>query len=102
MKEIIDQLTDETSDFILVQVSRSVINKEIRNQIPDIPKGIKFGIHSIRKVNTTLLIEHGNLSLAQLFNRHSKSEVTRQYYNNKTYISPMINRVMKSNHAKLT
>ncbi len=92
------QIRDEPSDFVLVPVSKSFINKCIRAQIPDIPKGVKCGIHSIRKVNTTLLIEHGDLSLAQLFNRHSKSEVTGQYYNNRTYVGPTINRIMRENH----
>nr|WOZ57633.1 VLF-1 [Menippe mercenaria nudivirus] len=100
LKAMLKQLAHQGDEYKLVQVSKSFINKTIRVHMGDVPQNMKFGIHSIRKVNTTLLIEHGDLKIAQLFNRHNKKDVTRQYYNNKTYIAPTINSIMKQQHAQ--
>lgn len=53
----------------------------------------RIGLQAIRKINTTVLIEHGTLKLAQAFNRHASSEITDKYYNTQNYISNVVNRV---------
>lgn len=101
LQALLETIKTEDDEYVLISTAKSTINKILRNYIDvDDKHRIKFGINSIRKVNTTLLIEHGNITIAQMFNRHVRSDVTQTYYNNKTYIGPTINRVMKANHDK--
>lgn len=102
LKPLLDMISKDTDDddCKIVNVTRSVINKMIKENTVGIEDvNVKLGIQSIRKINTTLIIEHGDITLAQEFNRHTRSEVTQQYYNNKTYIGPTINKLMKQNHS---
>ncbi|QBB28648.1 VLF-1 [Homarus gammarus nudivirus] len=99
LQSLLDSLpssNDGDDDRYLVTIATSTINKYIKNYIKVSDKHVKFGIQSIRKVNTTLILEHCNIELAQAFNRHTKTETTQKYYNNKTYIGPTINKIVKA------
>ncbi|UBZ25632.1 VLF-1 [Carcinus maenas nudivirus] len=99
IKKILSLITAESNEYTLVPLSHNFINRKIRQFTADIDPLTKLGIQAIRKVNTTLLIEHCDIETAQIFNRHTKSDTTQKYYNNKTYIGPKINQIMKLNHS---
>ena len=96
---LLTHLEHVDDDCFVVKASRSEINKLIKKRT-FVETDIKLGIQCIRKVNTTLLIQHGNIKIAQVFNRHTRSSVTAQYYNNKTYIAPTIDKIMKKYHGE--
>lgn len=98
IESILLKIENENDDYDLIQLSRSVINKKIKEKSGI--TGVNVGIQSIRKLNTTNLLEHGNIGLAQQFNRHTRPEITHKYYNNKTYIGPTINKIMRANHKR--
>ncbi len=75
----------------LIPVSKSYINKMIRRRVNLDDKTKLLGIQGIRKINTTILIQTLNLDVAQKFNRHTKSNVTFNYYNTRNYIPTAIN-----------
>ncbi|UVT30844.1 VLF-1a [Penaeus vannamei nudivirus] len=81
----------------LIRISKSLINETIRKYIStktSITENQKFGIQSIRKVNTTIIIQSLNLQVAQNFNRHSNANTTFHHYNTKTYINTVIDNVI--------
>ncbi|UOT91804.1 VLF-1 [Aratus pisonii nudivirus] len=97
LKALLLKLKDFPEYETILQISKSTINKYIKLRTIN-SSSINIGIHSIRKINTTLLLEHGSIDIAQQFNRHNKANTTYNYYNNKTYIGPVLNRIMKTNH----
>ncbi len=55
----------------------------------------KFGIHCVRKINTTIIIANTNdLEVAKLFNRH-KSTATTQFYNTENFKTTKINKIFQ-------
>ena len=88
----------------LIKISSVSINKLFRKKLMEfsaksnikININMKYGMQSIRKVNTTILISEDSVELAQLFNRHIKTDTTLQYYDNKTYVEGQINRVLRN------
>ncbi|UVX94909.1 VLF-1 [Callinectes sapidus nudivirus] len=99
LSALLDKLpADMENNKLLITVSRSFINRTIKAHTLGVMDSTKLGIQSIRKVNTTMILEHCNVTTAQIFNRHTRSDTTQQYYNNKTYIGPQINQIMKLNH----
>lgn len=95
IRGLVDTLPKEyNQDDLVVKVAKSTINRYLKDCI-NVPKDLSLGIQAIRKVNTTLLLEYCNLETAQTFNRHTRAETTDKYYNNRTYIGPMINKTMQ-------
>ncbi|UHB41781.1 VLF-1a [Macrobrachium rosenbergii nudivirus] len=97
IETILKNVEDKYDDALLIQVSTATINKHIKLKLQD--TSIKCGIQGIRKITTTQLIKDGDIKLAQTFNRHSSAETTAKYYNNKTYITPTINRVISNKYS---
>ena len=84
----------------LIKVSIVSINKAFRNKLMELmnktSNDIKYGLHTIRKINTTILIAEDLVEMAQVFNRHKSKDTTIYYYDNKTYIDEnQLNKVMK-------
>lgn len=84
----------------LIKVSIVSINKAFRNKLMELMNktnnDIKYGLHTIRKINTTILIAEDLVEMAQVFNRHKSKDTTIYYYDNKTYINEnQLNKVMK-------
>lgn len=77
---------------LLLKVSKVCINATFKAHT-DLPKSSRIGIQAIRKINTTILIKHGSLELASVFNRHTSKEMTDKYYNTKSYVEPFINNI---------
>lgn len=103
LKIIMPSLTrrnQETLDSPLIKISTVSINKAFRNKLMETnnltDNNIKYGIQSIRKVNTTILISEDSVELAQVFNRHRNTDTTLQYYDNKTYVESQLNKVMNT------
>lgn len=85
-------------DYI-VTISKTMINKNLKQYVQsNYQKNINIGIQSIRKINTTQLIENGSLELASVFNRHTSKQVTNQYYNTQNYVESFVNKIFKDTH----
>lgn len=88
-----------TDDEPLIKVSIVSINKSFRIKLMELMNkpnnDLRYGLHTIRKINTTILMADDLVEMAQVFNRH-KSKDTLRYYDNKTYIDEsQLNNVMK-------
>lgn len=92
--------SDKFSKFdYIVTISKTMINKNLKKYVQtNYQKNINIGIQSIRKINTTLLIENGSLELASVFNRHTSKQVTDQYYNTQNYVETYVNKIFKDTH----
>jgi hypothetical protein len=61
----------------------TTVNAEIRNaylQYNNVPSLIPVGLKSIRKLNTTEIVELGAPDVASFFNRHSNIDTTENFY----------------------
>ena len=92
IEKIITLLITHAESALIITISTSCLNKHIKLKLAD-PTTV-CGIQGIRKVNTTQLIKDGTITLAQTFNRHSNASTTQKYYNNQTYIGPIVNKVL--------
>lgn len=59
------------SIFSKIQISHSLIAKEVRNLIPDIPSKLREGLEKVKEVTETLLpeveVQKGNITLEVCF-----------------------------------
>lgn len=54
-----------------------------------------LGVQAIRKINTTILVQHNNYNAAKMFNRHSNARITN-YYNTRNFYSSKMNTIFPS------
>lgn len=97
MKGILRRLmsTQHNNNERILKYSSVSINRRFRAMViqhEPSTKHLPLGIQAIRKINTTILIEHGSIDLARVFNRHNSRQTTAQYYNTQNYITKHINR----------
>lgn len=80
---------------ILLSRSKVILNKTFK-KICNCNPTSRLGIQALRKVNTTQVIRHANLEVAQVFNRHTNSQVTDKYYNTQSYVLANIDNIFSS------
>lgn len=86
------QLRIKNANTCLLKHSTVILNKTFK-RLCDCEKNVRLGVQAIRKVNTTEIIKHTNLDVAQVFNRHTNSLITDKYYNTQSYILANIDNV---------
>lgn len=77
---------------ILLGRSKVILNKTFKS-LCKCNHDVKLGVQALRKVNTTQIIRHSTLEVAQIFNRHTNSQVTDKYYNTQSYVLANIDNV---------
>lgn len=84
-----------TLQDLLFTRSKVTLNKTFK-ELCELPSTSKLGVQALRKVNTTTIIKHTSIEVAQTFNRHNDKQTTDQYYNTKSYITSYIDNIFRT------